>query len=287
MLNCYPGLVSPADLRHLKEILAGFGVEACLLPDYSETLDRPILAEYETTPPGGAPLERIRRTPSAIATLSLGATTHAAQRGGALLSERFGVPERVLGLPIGVAETDRFVAVLEEVTGNPAPAWLAEERGRLIDAYVDAHKYVFGKRAAVYGGEDFVVGVASFLGEIGVTPVICASGGKSGRLREAIGRVCPEHADQIRLLDGVDFADIEEEARGAQLHLVVGNSKGYALARRLDLPLMRLGFPIHDRVGGQRLLHVGYRGAQQVFDFVVNRLIAAKQDSSPVGYLNM
>ena len=59
------------------------------------------------------------------------------------------------------------------------------------------------------------------------------------------------------------------------------------MARRLDRPLVRVGFPIHDRLGAARLLHLGYRGAQQLLDRVANALIAAKQASSPVGYSYM
>jgi nitrogenase molybdenum-iron protein NifN len=47
---------------------------------------------------------------------------------------------------------------------------------------------------------------------------------------------------------------------------------------------VRIGFPIHDRVGGARLLHIGYRGAQQLFDRITNTLLEAIQDESGVGY---
>ena len=73
-------------------------------------------------------------------------------------------------------------------------------------------------------------------------------------------------------------------ARPHRPDIVIGNSKGYYLARNLGVPLVRVGFPIHDRVGGQRILHVGYRGTQQLFDRIVNALIEAKQEDSPVGY---
>jgi nitrogenase molybdenum-iron protein NifN len=59
------------------------------------------------------------------------------------------------------------------------------------------------------------------------------------------------------------------------------------MARKLNIPLIRVGFPIHDRVGGQRILHLGYSGAQQLFDTVTNALIAKKQDDSSVGYSYM
>jgi nitrogenase molybdenum-iron protein NifN len=87
--------------------------------------------------------------------------------------------------------------------------------------------------------------------------------------------------------EGVDFYEIEDEATKLCPDLIIGSSKGQAMARRLKVPLIRIGFPIHDRIGGQRLLHIGYRGAMRLFDEIVNTLIAAKQDGSPVGYSYM
>jgi nitrogenase molybdenum-iron protein NifN len=68
--------------------------------------------------------------------------------------------------------------------------------------------------------------------------------------------------------------------------IVIGSSKGFGLARDLKVPLVRVGFPIHDRIGAQRIQHVGYSGAQQLFDRIVNALIDAQQTSSDIGYLN-
>ena len=92
-------------------------------------------------------------------------------------------PFTPLGMPIGLRESDRFFQVLEELSGREMPEKHALESGRLIDAYVDGHKYIFDKRAVVYGEEDLVVGLTAFLAEIGVRPVLCASGGRSGRFR--------------------------------------------------------------------------------------------------------
>ncbi|MDR0842860.1 MAG: nitrogenase, partial [Acidobacteriota bacterium] len=64
----------------------------------------------------------------------------------------------------------------------------------------------------------------------------------------------------------------------------IGSSKGYAMSKRLDVPLIRVGFPIHDRIGGQRIHHLGYLGAQDLFDRVVNTILERKQALSPVGY---
>ena len=40
-------------------------------------------------------------------------------------------------------------------------------------------------------------------------------------------------------------------------------------------------------MGGQRILHLGYHGAQTLFDPITNTMIARKQDDSPVGYSYM
>jgi len=55
-VNLFSGMVSPADIRHLREIVLGFGLAPTILPDYSETLDGPALLEYENIPSGGTPL---------------------------------------------------------------------------------------------------------------------------------------------------------------------------------------------------------------------------------------
>jgi len=62
------------------------------------------------------------------------------------------------------------------------------------------------------------------------------------------------------------------------------HSKGYHLAKRRQVPLVRVGFPIHDRFGGPRILHLGYRGAQNLLDQIVNAMIERKQETSPVGF---
>jgi nitrogenase molybdenum-iron protein NifN len=279
-----PGFVSPADLRHLRELVAAFGLPAVLVPDYELSLDGPALEAYEKVPAGGTTIAELASTGSARAAIELGRTLACADTAAAYLDTTFGVRRIALGTPIGVRETDRFVAALEELTGRELAPDLALERGRLIDAYVDGHKYVSQRRAAVYGEEDLVVGLVSFLAEIGIVPVIAASGGESGRLAEAIAAVAPEYADRIEVVGGADFADIGERAAELGVDIVIGNSKGYRIARELGVPLVRVGFPIHDRMGANRLLHVGYRGAQRLFDEICNALIAAKQDGSPIGF---
>jgi nitrogenase molybdenum-iron protein NifN len=283
-VNLFPGMVSPADLRYLKEAFADFGLDATLLPDYSETLDGPQLDEFQKIPAGGTPVEDVRAMGRARISLELGRTLADSGTAAASLESKFGVARRKLGWPVGLVESDRFFATVSELSGRPIPEKHVKERGRLVDSYVDAHKYVFGRRAVVYGEEDLVVGLAAFLAEIGVQPVMCASGGESGRLEEAVKAVTGDAAEGVLVKEGMDFTTMGEVARGLAPDFLIGSSKGYSVARELDIPLIRVGFPIHDRIGGQRILHFGYRGAQQLFDAVTNTLLARAQECSPVGY---
>jgi nitrogenase molybdenum-iron protein NifN len=153
---------------------------------------------------------------------------------------------------------------------------------------VDGHKHVNRVRAAVYGEEDLVAGVVSFLTEIGIHPVVCASGGRSRHLSGVLEELVPAAMrGEMAVLDGADFAAIETAVARAKPDLIIGHSKGYALSRRLGIPLVRVGFPIHDRMGAARLLHVGYEGAMALFDRIANALIAQRQDGSQVGYTYM
>jgi nitrogenase molybdenum-iron protein NifN len=286
-INVFPPMVSPADLRYLKEILVDFGLSSMVLPDYSETLDAPTWEDYQLIPHGGSSLDAIRAAGQARLSIEFSDTNDAKATAGAFLAEQHAVPNRRLGMPIGVARSDELFAVLKQVTGRPMPEKHALERGRLIDSLVDGHKYVFDKRAVVYGEEDLVAGIAALLVEIGMVPVLCASGGESGRLERALAGMNHELGHRIEVRQGVDFAELEDLIASVQPDLLIGNSKGYSLARKFGLPLVRVGFPIHDRVGGARLLHIGYRGAQQLVDQITNTLIAAAQDESEVGYAYM
>ena len=152
---------------------------------------------------------------------------------------------------------------------------------------MDAHKYLYGRRAVVYGEEDLVVGIASFLDEIGVVPVVCASGGRSGGMAQALSGTTAMLRGGIQVLEDSDFVDIGEAAEAAKADLLIGNSRGVGLARRLDIPLVRVGMPVHDRIGAQRIQHLGYRGTQSLCDRIVNALIARDQERSEPGYMTM
>jgi len=288
MINLFSGMISPADIRYLKEILKEFGMPFMLLPDYSQTLDGGPWGEYHRIPPGGTPTSAIADSGSASASIEFSSTLEASKSAAGYLESEFSVPRHQLPLPIGIKASDRFFALLEELTEMQMPEKFEDERRRLIDAYADGHKYVFGRKAILYGEEDLVISMAAFLREIGVLPVLCASGGKSGLMKKRMSELIPDMEELgIQVREGVDFVDIENEAEVLNPDFLIGNSKGFTMSKKHELPLIRIGFPIHDRFGGQRLHHLGYRGTQELFDRIVNTVIEERQKSSPIGYTYM
>ena len=283
-VNIMPGFTSCADLRLLKDVCRDFGLEPTLLPDISDTMDAPTLDHYETISSGGTPLAAVRAMSGASGSIEFGRCL-SKETAGTSLEARFGVPNARIGLPVGLRETDAFFGALKDVSGRKTPERYERERGRLIDAYVDGHRYVAGKRAVIYGEEDLVVGMAAFLAEIGVQPVLIGTGAKGKNLpaviRDVTGDILREEPE---VCEGVDFFDIAERAEELSPDLLVGHGKGYRCARAWDVPLVRVGFPIHDRFGGQRVLHLGYAGAQALFDRIVNAILEKKQAANPVGY---
>lgn len=289
-INLFPGFLSPADLRHLKEIIADFGIECNFAVDYSDVLDNEHKGEYERIPSGGTSISELQDTGAAKATIELGYILNKSHSkaisAGEYLEDKLAIPRVNLGLPIGINETDYLFNALENLTGIKTPEKYKKERGRLVDSYIDGHKHLFGKKAVVYGEEDFVIGIVSFLEEIGVQTVLCASGGNSGLLKKTIAeQVMPKN--EIYVHENYDFEEIAEACATLKPDILIGNSKGYYIARKLGIPIVRVGFPIHDRIGGQRVLHVGYKGTQELFDKITNTIIEYKQDHSPVGYKYM
>jgi nitrogenase molybdenum-iron protein NifN len=287
-VNIFPGMVSPEDLRNIKDTLRDFGLQHTLFPDYSETLDAGQWGNYKLLPPGGTTVLSVKDTAKASLTIELGSAAGVSDTAGKYLEEKFGVRRVNLPLPIGVKATDNFMEELESAAGISMPEKYAEERGRLIDSYVDGHKYVFGVKAAVFGDEDLVVSTAVFLDEIGMIPAVCASGAPAGKLEKLLRDAIPDFdAKRITVLEDADFELIEQAVKEISPKIMIGSSKGHKISRKLKIPLVRCGFPVHDRIGAQRIAHIMYKGTQQLFDRIVNSLLEATQDNSVTGFSYM
>lgn len=276
-----PPIISPADLRYIKGQCATFGIKPVLLPDYSETLDGGLWDAYTPLPQGGTPVSEISAAASHESTyIELGSGRE--NRTGSFLKSSFGTTSLSLDTPIGIEATDRFLGALSRISSVAIPQEIQNVRKRCIDAYIDAHKYVGGIRTFVFGDEDIVPSIAAYCCEIGLQPILCASEGKFKSALEKF--LTQKQLEKISIAEDTDFDTIEKSVVELKPDLMLGTGKGNHISIKYDIPLVRIGFPVHDRFGAIRQLHLGYEGAMGMLDSIVNILLSRKQENIPDGY---
>lgn len=271
--------LSPADIREIKRILHMFKVEFTLCPDFSDTLDRPFERPYKKIPGGGTKLSDIAEMPGAAATIQMGITVDDDISPGRYLEAEFGVPLYNLPVPMGIENTDLFIDVLKQLSGNKVPESLERERGRLLDCMIDSHKYNFQGRSVIFGEPENVYAIFKTCMENGVYPVVVATGSKPGKMIELLNNELNNYRGEVHFLNETDFAQIRKKSIRMNANIAIGHSDGRYLTEREGIPLVRHGFPIHDRVGGQRLLSVGYVGTTMFLDRITNTLLENKYNS--------
>jgi nitrogenase molybdenum-iron protein NifN len=267
--------LSPADVRELKEIFDVMAGDYIFLPDISETFDAPLREDLPKIAPGGTPLSEIADMPNSQASLGLG--TVSKNLAVNYLEEAHGVPGYNVPIPIGLSNTDSFFTELVKILGCPIPEKYQKERGRLLDSMVDVHKYLYGVKAAVYGDPDLVFSLTTFMLELGMNPVLIATGSKSRDFEEKVKQIVEKINPELKpvVLNGIDFDTLNDAVSECNPEIMIGNSNGRYIAKSRNIPLVRIGLPIHDRIGSQRILSVGYRGSMELLDRITNEILEA------------
>jgi nitrogenase molybdenum-iron protein NifN len=155
----FPHFASTEDLRWFRSLSESFGMRDMVNGYYRTSHDSGPWFEYQGLGPGGTPIAELRD----ILQASLqGSLTSAYAIGIGTLPLTHGNPVTTLmeglhwegvevPIPIGLHLTDRFMKVVSQCSGRPIPDYIRNERNRLRDAYVDAHKYLSGIRCAIVG----------------------------------------------------------------------------------------------------------------------------------------
>ena len=286
-VNLLPGFdTNTGNYREYKRILEAFGVPYTLLADISDVFDAPNDGTYRLYP-GGTPLAEAADSVNGKATLSV--APYATARTFAWVKESYSGEHASIPMPIGIARTDAFLLKLAELSGRPVPEALRAERGRAVDAMTDAHQYLHGKRFAVYGDPDLLLGLVSFLLEMGATPrhVLCSKGSKKleRELHALLGASPYGEGAQVHV--NRDLWHLRSLLVTDPVDALVGDTHGKFAARDAKIPLFRLGFPVFDRVNKHRVPVVGYQGAINLVTEICNELIALGDDTSDDRHFEM
>lgn len=265
-INIISGWVEPSDMREIKRMSKEMGVDIILLPDTSDVLDAPQTGKHAFYPKGGTTVTDLIAAGNSKHTIALG--EWATKEAAIALENKCKVPFALSELPIGLRATDRFVQALAKFGGVKVADTINDERGRLLDVITDMHQYLYGKRVALWGDPDHLIPLSEFLIDLDMKPVYIVSGtpGKDfePRIRKALG----DRADETRFKYGAqaDMYLMHQWIKEEPVDLLIGNTYGKYISRDENIPFVRMGFPILDRIGHSYFPFVGYLGAIRLLE---------------------
>lgn len=269
-INIITGNISPADVGEVKSILKDLRCENIILTDTSENLDAPLSESALDLYDGGTTIGEIEDTANSLGTITISKHVDSA---ATFLEKKFAVKSISGPLPMGLENTDSFINSVCELKELEIPETLKRDRGRLIDAMVDAHSYNYHRKVAVFGDPDFVSGMARFTSEMGMIPSVLCTGIRSKRFTEDMRIISEEKGFSPVVLAGGDLYDLHQEIKEAGADILIGNSYGASIAKEENIPLFRTGFPVFDRLGAQRITVLGYNGGINFVDGITNTLL--------------
>lgn len=280
-VNLMPGWVEPSDMREIKRLTKEMGLDGIMYPDTSEVLDSPQTGKFQMYPYGGATIEDIQRSGDSALTIAMGniSSGPAARE----LEAKCNVPAQIIGLPIGIRATDRFIAALREQNGGEVPASILAERGRLIDLITDMHQYLYGKTVALWGDPDQLVSLTEFLIDMDMKPKYIVTGTPGKKFLKRIGEVLGDSIKDVQVRQGAqaDMFLMHQWIKNEKVDLLIGNTYGKYIARDENIPFLRHGFPILDRVGHSYFPSVGYMGGMRLVEQILGLFMDKIDRESP------
>ena len=279
-INIVPGFETYlGNFRVMRRMMEEMGVDYSLLSDPSEVMDTPADGEFRMYA-GGTTLDEMKDAPNAHDTLFL-------QPWQSVKSIKFTKltwkqPASAINIPMGLAWTDEFLMKVSELSGKPISKSLETERGRLVDMMTDSHAWLHGKKFALYGDADYVMGMTKFLLELGAEPtdVLCSHANKRWkRAMDTMLKASP-YGQNTEVHTGKDLWHFRSLMFTNKPDFMIGNSYGKFIERdtlhkgeEFQVPLIRIGFPIFDRHHLHRMTTLGYEGAMYILTTLTNAVL--------------
>ena len=160
---------------------------------------------------------------------------------------------------------------LSEISGNPVPERWQRQRRQLQDAMLDTHFMLGAARLGIAADPDLLLGFATLARGMGAQLVAAVVPARAPALADA----------PLARIQVGDLEDLEQAARDGGAQLLLGNSHALASADRLGIPLLRVGFPQYDLLGGFQRCWSGYRASAQALFDLANLLTEHHQGIAP------
>ncbi|MCQ8102510.1 nitrogenase iron-molybdenum cofactor biosynthesis protein NifN [Methylomonas sp. SURF-2] len=254
-------MLTPGDLEALRDLIEQFNLRPVLVPDLSDSLDGSLTDDdFSPVTIGGTPVSELATLGEARATLVIGASL---RKSGELLQEKTGVPSHYFDHLYGLQANDALVQALTDISEMPVPQKVERQRAQLQDAMLDTHFMLGQLRVAIAADPDQLNALIHLVHGMGCEVVTAIAAGNTPVLATA-------PVDSIKI---GDLEDLEVMAKERKAQLLIGNSHAVASAERLGIPILRIGFPLYDVIGGYQKTWIGYRGTRQTLFDLANLVI--------------
>jgi len=272
VINIIPGYVEPSDMEEIRRIATEMGIGSIMFPDTSRVLNTPLTGKYRMYPEGGVTVAELKKSGSSMGTVALGQL--ASGPAARALDSKCKVPCEILGLPIGLHATDIFIDTLHRVAGVNVPESLTFERGQMLDIMSDMHQYFYGKKVAIAGDPDQVLAMTKFLVSLDMYPVHIVTGTPAGKKFEtSLHDAVKEIPHKVNIKMPGDMFLLHQWIKNEPVDLLIGNTYMKYIAKDEDIPLVRFGFPILDRIGHSYFPSVGYKGGMRLLEKILDALM--------------
>lgn len=271
-INIIPGFEPYlGSLKEIKEIAASFSDKIVLIGDHEDQWNTGA-GEYKIYS-GGTTLETAKTAINASATISL--QKYSTIQTAKTIKNKWKQTYETCN-PIGLGGTDAFVMKLSELSGKEISQELKNQRAQLVDAMQDSYPYMHGKKFAIYGDPDFLLGLVSFIVEMGGIPthVLCHNAPRKGwtaDMQEIISK--SPWAEDCQIWANKDLWHLRSLLFTEPVDFMIGNVYGKELYRDTKTPLIRIGFPIFDRHHLHRYSISGYKGALNLLTWITNDIL--------------
>ncbi len=273
-INIIPGFdgFCTGNIPEIKRMLDLMGVDYCILGDNSDILNTPLDGTYYLSK-GGTSVKEIEKAKNAEATFGL--LPDSIQKVTRQLIRNDWEQPLYEQVPLGLSATDNWLINVSKITDKTIPVELEEERGQALDAMADSNYYLHGKRFAIFGDVSYVEALVDFYMEMGAEPVhVVVTPGK-----KKWGKNYQKKLDESEFGKGAtvhygkDLWHLRSLLYDDNVDFLVGSTYGKQLSSELNIPLIRLCFPIFDRHHLNRYPIFGYKGLINLITWSVNILL--------------
>ncbi|SMF28499.1 nitrogenase molybdenum-iron protein NifN [Alteromonadaceae bacterium Bs31] len=265
--------LTPGDLEYIVESVESFGLRPLLIPDLSGSLDGHLEQnDFNSTSTGGTSLADLKTAGESIATLVVGDSLASAADS---LRRRTGVADFRFGHLMGLEVVDGWLMALSDISGQDVPLKWQRQRSQLQDAILDTHFMLGEARIAIASDPDLLLGFHRLMEGIGARTVAAVVPAKMADKNPALEN------STLAVVKIGDLEDAEIMAKDNEAQVFLGNSHAAESAKRLGIPVLRMGFPQFDLIGGFQRCWFGYKASQQTLFDVANLLVEHHSGVAP------